>query len=198
MNGDMRAWILTSSAALATVAALSAQSLPVPRPFPGAGGPPESGATEPAPASRRQPADPARPPATTSAPATSTPAPAPAASADAPPANLPVYPAADFLESYDAGHGQRYYLYGTDAAYDTIVQYYRNTLRAGGREIFEQPPTRQFDLGRFDDDHMSFPPSVVVKDYTWNGSTGYLYVSGATEKRYKTIIQIVPPVTPGQ
>jgi hypothetical protein len=196
MNGDMRAWILTSSAALATVAALSAQSLPVPRPFPGAGGPPESGATEPAPASRRQPADPARPPATTSAPATSTPA--PAASADAPPANLPVYPAADFLESYDAGHGQRYYLYGTDAAYDTIVQYYRNTLRAGGREIFEQPPTRQFDLGRFDDDHMSFPPSVVVKDYTWNGSTGYLYVSGATEKRYKTIIQIVPPVTPGQ
>ncbi|HVT49337.1 MAG TPA: hypothetical protein VHD57_16230 [Vicinamibacterales bacterium] len=192
----MRAWILTSSAALATVAALSAQSLPVPRPFPGAGGPPESGATEPAPASRRQPADPARPPATTSAPATSTPA--PAASADAPPANLPVYPAADFLESYDAGHGQRYYLYGTDAAYDTIVQYYRNTLRAGGREIFEQPPTRQFDLGRFDDDHMSFPPSVVVKDYTWNGSTGYLYVSGATEKRYKTIIQIVPPVTPGQ
>lgn len=196
MNGDMRAWILTSSAALATVAALSAQSLPVPRPFPGAGGPPESGATEPAPASRRQPADPARPPATTSAPATSTPA--PAASADAPPANLPVYPAADFLESYDAGHGQRYYLYGTDAAYDTIVQYYRNTLRAGGREIFEQPPTRQFDLGRFDDDHMSFPPSVVVKDYTWNGSTGYLYVSGATEKRYKTIIQIVPPVTPGR
>jgi hypothetical protein len=196
MNGDMRAWILTSSAALATVAALSAQSLPVPRPFPGAGGPPESGATEPAPASRRQPADPARPPATTSAPATSTPA--PAASADAPPANLPVYPAADFLESYDAGHGQRYYLYGTDAAYDTIVQYYRNTLRAGGREIFEQPPTRQFDLGRFDDDHMSFPPSVVVKDYTWNGSTGYLYVSGATEKRYKTIIQIVPPVAPGR
>lgn len=192
----MRAWILTSGAALVAVAALSAQTLPVPRPFPGAGGPAESGATEPAPTSRRQPADPARPPATTSAPAASTPA--PDASADAPPAGLPVYPAADFLDSYDAGHGQRYYLYGTDATYDTIIQYYRNTLRTGGREIFEQPPTRQFDLGRFDDNRMSFPPSVVVKDYTWNGSDGYLYVSGATEKRYKTIIQIVPPATPGR
>jgi hypothetical protein len=118
---------------------------------------------------------------------------APAASPDAPPADLPVYPAAEFLGSYDAGHGQRYYLYGTNAAYDTIVQYYRNTLRTGGREIFKQPLTRQFDLGRFDDDRMSFPPSVVVKDYTWNGSDGYLHVSGTTETRYKTVIQIVPP-----
>jgi hypothetical protein len=40
---------------------------------------------------------------------------------------------------------------------------------------------------------MSFPPSVVVKDYTWNGSDGYLHVSGTTETRYKTVIQIVPP-----
>jgi hypothetical protein len=39
---------------------------------------------------------------------------------------------------------------------------------------------------------MAYPPSVVVKDYTWNGGTGYLAVSGTTEKRYRTIIQIVP------
>jgi len=50
----------------------------------------------------------------------------------------------------------------------------------------------QFDLGRYQDETMAYPPSVVIKDYTWNGSEGYLHVSGATSKRYKTIIQIVP------
>ncbi len=40
---------------------------------------------------------------------------------------------------------------------------------------------------------MAYPPSVVVKDYTWNGSAGYLAVKGTTSKRYKTIIQVVPP-----
>jgi hypothetical protein len=189
--------------AIAAAVSLSAQSVPVPRPFPGAGAPPQSSTAPPAPEPARQPARPAQPPAT-STPAT-TPATPPAsadaapASEDAPPADLPVYPAAEFLGAYDAGHGQRYYLYGTNVAYDAIVQYYRNTLRTGGREIFKQPLTRQFDLGRFDDDRMSFPPSVVVKDYTWNGSEGYLHVSGTTETRYKTIIQIVPPPSaPGQ
>ena len=50
----------------------------------------------------------------------------------------------------------------------------------------------QFDLGRFQEQTMAYPPSVVVKDYTWNGSEGYLHVSGTTSTRYKTIIQIVP------
>ena len=53
------------------------------------------------------------------------------------------------------------------------------------------PAMQQFDLGRFDEDAMAYPPSVVVKDYTWNNSPGYLAVSGTTEKRFKTIIQIV-------
>jgi hypothetical protein len=45
---------------------------------------------------------------------------------------------------------------------------------------------------------MAFPPSVVVKDYTWNGGQGFLAVSGTTERRYRTIIQIVPPTTAAQ
>ena len=36
------------------------------------------------------------------------------------------------------------------------------------------PAMQQFDLGRFDEDAMAYPPSVVVKDYTWNNSPGYL------------------------
>jgi len=107
-----------------------------------------------------------------------------------------VYPAAEFIDSYDAGHGQRYYLFGTNAAYADIVGYYKNVLRDGGRELFRAPAMQQFDLGRFRDDTMAYPPSVVVKDYTWSidgqPSAGYLFIDGTKEKHFKTIIQIVP------
>jgi hypothetical protein len=104
---------------------------------------------------------------------------------------LPIYPAATFLETFDAGKGQQYYLYGTDTPFADIVAYYKNTLRNGGRLIFQGPLIHQFELGRFDEDTMAYPPSVVVKDYTWNGSQGYLHVAGTSSTRYKTIIQIV-------
>jgi len=106
--------------------------------------------------------------------------------------NAPIYPAAEFLEEFDAGRGQRFYIYGSNLPFQDIVDYYRTRLRDNGREIFETPATRQFELGRFDDRTMAFPPSVVVKDYGWSGSEGYLFVDGMTERRYRTIIQIVP------
>ncbi len=106
--------------------------------------------------------------------------------------NAPVYPAAEFLEEFDAGNGQRYYLYGTNLPFQDIVDYYKARLRTGGRELFKAPAMQQFDLGRFDEKSMSYPPSVVVKDYAWNGSEGYLFVDGTTSKRFRTIIQIVP------
>lgn len=120
-----------------------------------------------------------------------------AAPAEQPPANealgAPVYPAAVFLETIDAGRGQQYHLYGTDAPYSDIVQYYKTTLRNNGRTIFQSPAMQQFELGRFNDDTMAYPPSVVVKDYAWNGSEGYLHVDGTTTRRFRTVIQIVPP-----
>ncbi len=103
-----------------------------------------------------------------------------------------MYPTAEFLESFDAGQGQRYYLYGSNTGYETIVTYYRSVLRNGGREIFKTPAVHQWELGRFDSNRMAFPPSVVVKDYSWNNSPGYLFVEGTNEKRFVTIIQIVP------
>lgn len=126
-------------------------------------------------------------------------APATPAAAEAPQApaegtlGAPIYPAAVFLESLDAGKGQRYHLYGTDAPFVDIVNYYKTTLKTGGRTLFQAPAMHQFDLGRFQEQTMAYPPSVVVKDYTWNGSEGYLHVSGTAQKRYRTIIQIVPP-----
>jgi hypothetical protein len=103
---------------------------------------------------------------------------------------VPIYPTADYLDTVPAGSGQNYYLFGTNASFAEIVAYYRTTLKNGGREIYRTPGTYQFDLGRFNDDRMVYPPSVVIKDYS--GDTGYLFVSGTSEKRYPTIIQIVP------
>lgn len=107
-------------------------------------------------------------------------------------ASLPIYPTAKFLEIIDAGKSQQFHLYGTDAPFAEIVAYYKTTLKNGGRVLFQTPPMHQFDLGRFDEEKMAYPPSVVIKDYTWNGGEGYPHVVGATLIRYKTIIQIVP------
>jgi hypothetical protein len=177
------------------VGAVSAQSQqPVPQPFPGAGGPQ-------APATR-----PPTPPNTGSTPAT-TPRPAPTAAPPAaaapstpqPPGQaqgvgaIPMYPTAEYLETIDAGAGQRYVIYGANVPFLDLVAYYKTTLKNGGRELFKTPGMHQFDLGRFQEDRMTYPPSIVVKDYTWNNSPGYLFVSGTTEKRYRTIIQVVAP-----
>lgn len=104
-----------------------------------------------------------------------------------------MYPTAQFITSYDAGKGQRYYLYGTTTSFADIVQYYRNTLRQRGELVFEEPAVHQFDIGRFREETMAFPPSVTVKDYTWGGTGGYLNPKpGAQPARFPTIIQIVP------
>lgn len=109
---------------------------------------------------------------------------------------LPVYPGARFLRSYDAGQGQRYYLFGATASYAEMVAYYRTTLRTRGDEVYDAPPVHMFEVGRFREQTMAFPPGVTVKDYTWGGSKGYLVpIPGAVPDRYPTIIQIVPVPT---
>lgn len=153
----------------------------VPQPFPKPGAPPAPVTPVPSPTP---------PPAQT--PPTTTP---PQDASDPPEGSLgvPIYPAAQFITSYDAGKGQRYYLYGAIAPFAEIVQYYRNTLRQRGELVFEQPPVHQFDLGRFREETMAFPPSVTVKDYAWGGTGGYLNPKrGAQPARFPTIIQVVP------
>jgi hypothetical protein len=156
--------------------ALGGQTGPQPFPKPG-GTPPVS--------------QPAQTPATPAAQPTAAPRDASAPAEGS--LGVQVYPAAEFVTSYDAGRGQRYYLYGTTATFAEIVQYYRTTLKQRGELVFEQPPVHQFDLGRFREETMAFPPSVTVKDYTWGGSAGYLNPKrGAQPARFPTIIQIVP------
>jgi len=106
---------------------------------------------------------------------------------------MPIYPSAQFIASYDAGRGQRYYLFGTTAPFSEVVSYYKTLLRQKGDLVFDQPPTHMFEVGSFREESMSFPPGVTVKDFTWGGSGGYLNPKpGAQPERFPTIVQIVP------
>ena len=105
---------------------------------------------------------------------------------------LPIYPAAQFIASFDAGRGQRYYLFGSTISFTDMVNYYRLALKQKGELVFDAPATQMFEVGKFREDTMAFPPSVTVKDYTWGGSAGYLNPKpGAQPARFPTIIQLV-------
>ena len=112
---------------------------------------------------------------------------------------VPIYPNAQHLTSYDAGRGQRFYLFGTNTSFQDMVSYYSVRLRKRGHRVFDAPApaTHTFEVGRFRKEHMAFPPGVTIKDYTWNALGGYLNPAlGAIPDRFKTLIQVVtaPPV----
>ena len=137
---------------------------------------------------------------TTAAPTPPTKAPAPTAkpSTGAAPTEAelgaPIYPSAVYLTSYDAGRGQRFYIFGVEAAYADMVNYYRTVLKNRGDELFEAPPTHQFETLRYRDETMAFPPSVTIKDFTYGGSAGFPNPKkGATPERFPTVIQIAAP-----
>lgn len=155
------------------VAALLVQQ-PTPQPFPRPGATPA------------RPAEPAAPQP-------------PAVPADAAPTEatlgVPLYPGAQYLTSYDAGRGQRFYLFGTTGSFVAVVTYYRTVLKQRGELVFEAPATHQFDTGRFRDETMAFPPSVTVKDYQSEISQGYPNPKPDAEPaRFPTLIQVVPAV----
>ncbi len=168
-----------------------------PQPFPQPGGrttsQPRTAPTTAAP----PPQPPAQP-----APATSGTAPSPATGQSAPAAEgvpteatlgVPIFPNAQFIASYNAGRGQRYYLFGTTASFVDLVNYYRTVLKQRGDLTYEVPATQEFDIGKFDEDRMAFPPGVVIKDFQSDISQGYPNPKpGGQPARFPTIIQIVP------
>lgn len=174
--------VLIGVAIVVLGSALSAQT---PQPFPAPRG------AEPR--TDQKPPPPAPPP--TSPPTKVSPAPelpTVSASEGAPELGVPMYPTAVFLTSYDAGRGQRFYLFGVTLPFAEAVQYFRTTLKQRGEQLFESPPTHQFETGRFNEGTMAFPPSVTVKDFTWGGSAGFLNPHKGGPERFPTVIQVVP------
>jgi hypothetical protein len=163
---------------------VAAQQPPVPQPFPRPG----TAAPPPARPSAPQPPADARPtPQTPPAAAAGTAQPSEAE------LGVPLYPNAQFIASYDAGRGQRYYIFGSTASFVDLVTYYRSTLKQRGEQVFDVPATHQFDVGRFREETMAFPPGVTIKDYESDVSAGYPNPKpGAQPARFPTLIQIVP------
>ena len=178
--------------AFAILASLAAAPAQTPQPFPKPGDP-----------ARPQPSTPPtqQPPPKVQPPTPQTPAAQPTpGEPNEQTLGLPIYPGAQFVTSYDAGRGQRYYLFGTNAGFAEIVAYYRTLLKQRGSLVFESPATHMFEVGRFRDETMAFPPGVTIKDYTWGGSEGYINPKpGVQPTHFRTIIQIVPapPVAGG-
>ena len=71
---------------------------------------------------------------------------------------MPIYPGAKFIASYDAGRGQRYYLFGINTDFAQIVAFYRTSLKQRGDLVFEAPPIHMFEVGRFREETMACLP----------------------------------------
>jgi hypothetical protein len=167
-------------------AALAAQQQPPPQPFP------RPGSQQPARPSQQPPRPAApkeQPPPMKPNPILGQPEPAPTEEQ----LGVPLYPGAQFIASYDAGRGQRYYIFGTAATFVELVNYYRTALKQRGELVYEIPATHAFDVGRYNEDTMAFPPGVTIKDYESEVSQGYPNPKpGGTPARFPTVIQIVP------
>ena len=76
---------------------------------------------------------------------------------------------------------------------DELVNYYRTALKQRGELVYEVPATHSFDVGRYNEDTMAFPPGVVIKDFQSDVSPGYPNPKpGGQPARFPTVIQIVP------
>lgn len=142
---------------------------------------------------------PVRPGNAAAVPATAVQSSAPAG--DQPPSEaslgVPIMPNAHYLGSYDAGGaGQRFYLFGSQHRFVDVVSYYRTVLRDRGDLVFDSPGTHMFEVGRFREDQVAFPPGVTVKDYALHGFPGLANPRpGGSPETFPTVIQIVPPAT---
>ena len=176
-------------------------SAQTPQPFPRPGTQPPPKPTQPAPSSTQPPATTPPPAQTTPPRPAQPPATQPSPEAKAPSATevfFPIYPTAQFLASYDAGRGQRYYIYGATALFADVVTFYRTQLDEKGTLVFKEPPTHMFEIGRFREESMAFPPGVTVKDWAWGGSQGYVNPKPkGSPPRFPTIVMIVPPQPQG-
>ena len=157
------------------------QQQPTPQPFPrpGSGQSSQPGRPVPQPPPAPSAAAPARP------------------SPDAEPTEatlgVPIFPGAQFIASYDAGRGQRYYIFGSPATFVDLVAYYRTVLKQKGELVYEVPATHEFDVGKYREETMAFPPGVTIKDFQSDLSQGYPNPKpGGQPARFPTIIQIVP------
>jgi hypothetical protein len=154
---------------------------PIPQPFP------RPGAAQPARPAQPPPSQPAAPQA--AAPTSKAPEGEPTEAM----LGVPIYPGSQFIASYDAGRGQRYYIFGSTATFVDLVAFYRTVLKQRGELVYDVPATHEFDVGKYREETMAFPPGVTIKDFLSDVSQGLPNPKpGGQPARFPTVIQIVP------
>ena len=71
---------------------------------------------------------------------------------------VPIYPGAQFIASYDAGRGQRYYIFGSTAP-SSIWSPTTGRAEAEGELVFDVPATHEFDVGKFREERWRSRPA---------------------------------------
>lgn len=172
--------------------AAEAQRRPLaPRPFPTVGEPEPEAATSPQGAVASTTTAPAQPSGLDGSPAAADAAMSGPEEPTEAELGVNIFPSARYITSYDAGRGQRFHLFGATVPFVDLVDYYSVILDERGRRVYDRPAIHQFETARFRDREMDYRPSVTIKDYTWNGSPGYLNPApGSDPPAFPTIIQI--------
>ena len=112
---------------------------------------------------------------------------------------MPIYPGAQFIASYDAGRGPALLPLRIDRVVRRSRHLLPDSLKQRGELVFDAPATHQFDVGRFREETMAFPPGVTIKDFQSEVSQGYPNPKpGGKPARFPTIIQIVPAPASGR
>ena len=53
------------------------------------------------------------------------------------------------------------------------MAYYRTVLKQKGELVYDVPATHEFDVGKYREETMAFPPGVTIKDFQSDISQGY-------------------------
>ena len=92
-----------------------------------------------------------------------------------------------------AADGRAHEATGSSASFVDLVTYYRNVLKQKGELVFDVPATHEFDVGKYREETMAFPPGVTVKDYESAISAGYPNPKpGGQPARFRSVLQFVP------
>ena len=78
---------------------------------------------------------------------------------------VPIYPARSSSRRTTRAAASATTCSASAAPFTDLVAYYRTVLKQKGELIFDAPATHEFDVGRFREETMAFPPGVTIKDF---------------------------------
>jgi len=103
------------------------------------------------------------------------------------------FPGAQFITSYDAGRGQRYYIFGTAGVVCRTRGLLSDRAQQKGELVYEVPATHEFDVGKYREETMGFRGRDESRTSVGDLARDIPILNrGRTACKISTLIQIVP------